>query len=434
MYKKLIIGSFVALLAVAAVRVFVAPAGAPQAPLGLLPAPGSTRNVPTCDLTGTWTRDVIYDGISGNDGLAMNSTVEPGALHLASVWEQAGDVTLSRSADGGLTWATIVLDNDFPSVEGTAWGDFDMDGQDDICATSQTGDVNIYFAPTLDADLDDPVAWTKMAVTVADKASQEGWMACAAGDIDNDGHTDLVLGGTTLITTGVIAYAVAPAAGKRTDGNWTTLTELRDSGRTMSLYVVDTDGDGDDDLIGSTRFTPNVGTWKAVNDGSGGMTFSDISTSIASTQVLMMFTPGDIDTDGTLDVCNGSDGGTAIRCHQNLGSGWLRFIPTVIRYPANVGAYQSSTIGDLDDDDYPDLILTFSAATTGLSGMVALRGPLWRERIEIAGANAFTSKFDNAVLLPRSDGFPDVIAGDQGDEDGVQENDEGLSVWRNPCH
>lgn len=402
-----------------------------------LPVPGATRNIPTCALTAAspaWSRNLIHDGIFGNDGVALNTTIQAGCLVIASPWEQSGDITVSRSCDAGSTWTTAVIDAAFVSAEGVEWGDFDQDGQDDICAASQTGDVAIYFAPSADADLVTPAAWTKMPVTNADMNSLEGWMTCLAADLNGDTHKDLVVGGTTLTNTGDIAVVYGPAAGKRTDANWPAPTLIRTAGRVMSLHAVDFEPDGDMDLVGATRYAPNVGTWKAVNDGVGNFTFSDISTNVAGTQVLMMFTPGDLDLDGRLDVCNGSDGGTSIRCHANMASGWSKFIPTLVRFPATVGQYQSSSIGDLDLDGYPDIILSFSGATSGQSGLVGVRGPYFRERFEIEGIDATTSKFDNAVVYDvDGDGDKDVIAGNQGNEDGVQESNEGLSWWENPC-
>lgn len=434
---------------------------AKPAVLSLLPEPGSTRTVPVCNTpitSGEWARTVVHQGIPGTDGVFDNRERIPGDLLLLSPWEQSGDVTLSRVTMGpgartAGNWTTITIDSEFPSVEGACWGDVDMDGEQDIVATSQTGDVAVYFAPTADADVMTPGAWTKMPITAVDGAGQEGWMVCVVGDMDGDGHNDIVLGGTTLIATGDLAYTKGPATGKRTDGNWPARTDIRTAGRVMSLHLRDVEatvanpaGDGDLDLIGSTRFAPNIGTWVEVNQGGdqagteGTFVRREISSSVASTTLIMLFDPFDINDDGDEDVCNGTTDSTAIRCHANLSippavnGKWNFWTPTTIRYPSSFGVFNFISGADFNRDEYMDLVITASGATTGLSGVVVCPGPRYNVCGTVDGADGATSKYDNALRIDVDlDGWVDLIVGNQGDEDGSQEADEGIAVRWNPC-
>jgi hypothetical protein len=409
-----------------------------------LPDPGSVRTLQTCDLSQTWTRTTLYNNVLGTDGVAAQDFDGDGDLDVVSNNEAAGNVTYCQNDGGGTSW-TCAQVGTLTAMEGSAIGDFDQDGNLDICITQQTpGAVSIVYGPS--SGRTTPGNWTTMTIAAA-AGLGKGWMDCAAGDVTGDGHTDIVIGGDTGGSTGTLSYIAGPAADKRTGANWSTLTNIETSGRIMNVFLLDIDGVNGLDILAQTRTTPNVGVFWQQNNGSGSFTRRAISTSIANhgnSHVFMLFEPGDLDEDGDTDICAGTDQ-QVMRCMLNDDStndgvgDWLSWSPIAIPYPTAFGEYTSSSIGDMDDDGYGDVVVgSYNAAANTESAVVIMRrvpgsSPTF-SRIEAGGITAFLQKVDNLLLRDfNGDGYLDILYGDQGDEDGVQEGTEGVHILWNPC-
>jgi len=411
----------------------------------LIPNPGGTYTpqCPGMSLASAWTRHNIHNAILGTDGVKTFDFDSDGDQDVVGPWEGAARATFSENPGAGAvrgasSWTTAQIDT-LTAMEGLGLGDFDMDGLQDTCTTQQSpGAVHIVFGPA--SGWTTGGNWTSMNLTVL-SGSNIGWMECTAMDVDSDGHTDIVIGGDTQGAGGQLSWVKGPAASKRTAANWTPRTDIEGSGRIMTLQVRNIDGDGDQDILASTRVAPNVGIFWQEKTGAGTFTRHNISANIAFNggDVFMLFDPGDLDGDGDDDICGVNDA-SVLRCMYNMdssgagGGDWLTWTPQALPQPASFGPYMSAAIGDINLDTYPDVVVASHAgAANTQSALVWLKGPTWT-RGEIEGIDAFLSKYDNVKLLDLDgDGDLDVLAGDQGDEDVNQEGNEGLAWFENPC-
>jgi hypothetical protein len=420
-----------------------------------LPTPGGTRSIPSCNLTTSspaWTRHLIAPVI-GSDGQFWYDFDGDGIDDVVTPGEQDSDVYLAfgvpatTAARSLPSWDYVTVDTT-PNVEGAGRGDFDGDGNQDICSTSQGDEqVRISFGPGT-AQARNQAAWNTSITLTAVSTLGIGWMSCGAMDVDNDGHMDIVIGGSDSGISGQLSWLKGPATGKRVGANWTPKTDLVQTGRVTGFFIGNYTGSAHLDILFGTRNAPSPRTAILENDGDGTFTEREISTSIpvhGNSHVFMLFTPGDVDGDGDLDIVNGRDDSAAIRLLENAKGTWLTWKPTAIPYPATFGPYTSSAICDLNLDGYPDIIVGSGDAAlgSGNSAMVWLRngtlgGARWA-RGEIAGISPLKAKVDELVCKDiDGDGDPDITFGDQGNEDNDRDTAdeqawEGFWWAENPC-
>ena len=174
------------------------------------------------------------------------------------------------------------------------------------------------------------------------------------GDIDNDGDLDLIL--TGFYFDGSSFYISKIYKNDGTGG----FTEINpDSLQTIRLGSVvlgDIDNDGDLDLVlaGSSSGVTYSEIYE--NDGTG--SFTKIYANSLTNVMMSSIALGDLDNDGDLDlVLTGYVGGTRTvsKIYENGGTG--NFTEIYSNSLTNV-RYSSIALGDIDNDNDLDLILT----------------------------------------------------------------------------
>ena len=127
-------------------------------------------------------------------------------------------------------------------------GDLDLDGHDDLVVGSPGADLVELFPGSPDGLADSP-SWS-----VSGQEEAEAGHALALGDFDCDGLPDLAVGEPRYISEGGVALEGAlhlfrgSAVGLETTASWSYAPARRDARLGASLAVGDFDGDGCDDL------------------------------------------------------------------------------------------------------------------------------------------------------------------------------------------
>lgn len=161
----------------------------------------------------------------------------------------------------------------------------------------------------------------------------------AAGDVDGDGHADLLGVDSLFGTIRVIAWRNLPNSEFELLSA-TTVTASQVTSRTP-VSVGDLDSDGKQDLV----LLGNAGLEVAFGDGSGTFAFSAPLAGVELTHSFgEQLTLVDLDRDGRLDL--------------TTPVGWVRQLPSRQfargrRYPTSIGL---ASIADMDGDGRPDLV------------------------------------------------------------------------------
>ena len=299
---------------------------------------------------------------------AVGYKLASGNATFANVAPAAG-ITVYHSASGQCSP---------PIGVGSAWADFDGDGDQDLFKTNRDGANQLYRN---DGDLtsDGIVDFTDTAAQLGIDAASDDSFATAAIDYDNDGDTDLFVANATgntlwenqLIDTGSLGFVdVSGSAG------------LGDQGRIETATWGDVDGDGyldvyyakhmtcatDGDMVDRLFHNNGDGTfsdWTTYLCGGGAVPCTDVSGLGFAAGMLDYDNDGDTDIYLVNDNINGSN--QPNKLWRNDGSdgsgGWLF---TEVGASADADSSVNGMglgIGDYNNDGFFDL--AFSDAGPG---------------------------------------------------------------------
>lgn len=388
-----------------------------------VPASGQGRGQP-------WTRHVIDSSSNGADGARTADVNGDGLMDIVSGWEEGGIARAYLHPGPGhvaLPWPAVTVGS-VTDVEDAVFVDLDRDGAMDVvtCSEGNTRQIRVHWAPSSPADYLDPAKWQSAVMPASVGLA---WMYAEPMQVDGLNGIDLVAG---CKFGGVIAWFESPAANPRNLALWTRHT-MSAVGWTMSLIARDLDGDGDLDMAVTDRFNDvglqgarwleNPGTGTAAQKQPWPNRFIG-----AQGQEAMLSAFHDMDGDGLEDLLVPIRTPASLilfrRLHPMLNN-WQGY---TIAGPANVGVAKAVSVGDIDIDGDPDLVVSFAEASGGKSGVVwmsyltAPTDPVWQDH-EISGPAGI--KFDLVALVDLDlDADLDVITTEE------QEGGSGLGlIW-----
>jgi len=278
---------------------------------------------------------------------------EDGAMIHGAVWDADNDgdddiavCRFTRGSDftiGWLenpSWERHPVSKRVDGTHGIAIGDLDGDGHDDLVSANVKGPLFPLSVSWFDGKTN------SLQFLQQQKAGSRPHYL-AIGDLDGDALPDVVLG-----DGGGFACYTNPGREKITT-EWPRTTIARRAGGT-NVALADIDGDGDLDVIGSCghgvgiEWFENPG-WKA----------RPVETELSDIHAL---DAGDLDGDGDIDIAAGAFGGyqkpndhkKLVRWYENEGSGKF------VAHDLDTGNGQESyslTVIDVDGDGVNDVIL-----------------------------------------------------------------------------
>ena len=210
------------------------------------------------------------------------------------------------------------------------------------------GDLDIVSASAND----DTIAWyenhggtdpwfqTHEIATSADEASK-----VFVADLDGDGDLDII---SSSRGDDTIAWYENDGAD---DPTFTAADIATSADGAQDVHVADLDGDGDLDIISASHDDDTIAWYE--NDGAANPTFTaaDIATNADGAQAIDV---ADIDGDGDLDIVSASAGDDKIALYENNGEANPTFTTVVISTDAD-GAHDVS-IADVDGDGDLDIV------------------------------------------------------------------------------
>lgn len=274
--------------------------------------------------TGSWAGQV-YPGDFNGDGQLDLLTYHSNSLY-GSVFINQGDFTFGDRIDLTMTGTS--------SAAGV--GDLDSDGNLDAIVTKNSGtSANIcIFRGNGDGTFAAPVCVN----------GPSGMKDLAIADMNGDGKLDLI-----HRTPTAFGYMRNTSAAP---GSFTFAATVNTTGLGDGLIVAaDLDLDGDNDLVVTQTTTNYVAVY--LNNGSGTLTRTDYTVSIATPSAPYNVVVDDFNQDGKPDIAVKSRNSTVDTLSVLLGDASGTF-PSFQEYPAS--SQHSLASGDINGDGHKDLI------------------------------------------------------------------------------
>jgi FG-GAP-like repeat len=359
-----------------------------------------------------------------------------GFLDLAAL-SRLGDGAHVWLGDGKGTWrdASEGLGLPFSCGGGVAFGDINNDGHLDLVVADHCAGVFVYLG-------DGRGHWKKSAGPLNPAASQHTPSA-EAEDEENEhgniGAEDVAVGDVNedgfldLVVASRIGGGITVYFGDGSGKFWKEATSdgLPKSGWADKILLQDIDGDGHLDLVASYSDGPRV--WRGDGKGHWQPYSRGLPTSTAG-GLYRGLAVGDVNEDGLPDIAVANIlTGPEIYLQTKDGA-WQ---PTPPLHSSIEGGATALALGDLDGDGHLDLVVGSSQSVTNRYGLFVFRGNGKAEWTELQGTNLplreLTFIWGVALADVDGDGLPD-LAVTTGEAPGKRQKSEPLprmQVWIN---
>jgi hypothetical protein len=316
----------------------------------------------------SWHEHIIDDTasagfpISGSDGLVMADLDNDGFDDIVSVHES--DTTYDGQPEGLIriafgstdphSWTSVTLAEgaEAAAAEDAAIGDINGDGHPDIIAACELAHLIYFQNPGKDIRT---APWPRIIIPITkDRGS---YIRVFLGDFNNDGKLDVAAPNKgeqnpPRTTTDEFPISVYTLQGDPLDGDSWKETELGRYRIPQNAHTIDLDGDGDTDILGGSRGENRIFWFE--NPGDDSLNFKEHPIKIdGASSGGFNVTFHDFNRDGRLDI--------AVNGVQ--GFGWIEQPPTPdAAWPFHyIGTFRPDTLvgvthADINGDGHTDLI------------------------------------------------------------------------------
>lgn len=242
------------------------------------------------------------------------------------------------------------------TTRGVVTGDFDEDGFIDIAVTNQgTPSVAVYRSTGKSGGVNASSFATKVDLT-ADSAVDQ----LATGDVDGDGHLDLVAANSSSNTVSVFLNTFGGGI------SFASKVDFATGSSAFDVALADIDGDGKLDIIVPNRTDNTVSVLRNTSiDGTASFAAKVDYAADANTRHIAV---SDFDGDGKIDIASINEINASVSVFRNTATaGTIDASSLAAHVKFTVaGGPLGLAVGDFDGDGKPDL------ASTGTSAMLSI--------------------------------------------------------------
>ncbi len=367
-----------------------------------------------------WELHIIDQSSRGADGVKLADADSDGLLDIATGWEEGNLTRIYRNPGPALVkqpWPVLTVGKT-PQVEDAAWVDLDHDGRYEVvsCCEGNSQTLFVHWAPEQEF-FKNP--WRQEVLTASE--GKMPWMFATSAQLDNKPGWELIAAGKGKKAQ--IGW-FQPGRNPRNlqDYKWMPLSR---AGWVMSLFALDMDGDGDQDILTTDRKGKMRGCRWLENPG----TLTTTPTAKWSNhwvggkdREVMFAHISDLDQDGRQDILVVTRIPDELHWYRRLDASGLKWEKKVFPFPENTGHGKGVSVGDLDLDGQPDVVISCGKADPPKSGMFwmscsrsgsGFTGFKWIPH-EISGPRGI--KYDRIELLDLdADGDLDVLSCEERD-------------------
>jgi len=264
-------------------------------------------------------------------------------------------VTYIKYNTGSSVWESSIFENTggYASQAVTS-GDYDSDGNRDFAFTSYCNCGNYYLYQGNGAD-----GFTNVTPTFSGNRFSFDMIT---GDLNNDGKTDIVTGGNTVLSK----FLNTSTGANNFSFNKSSFIISSSDNSSYGYSLADFNGDGFKDIVATVPGEAKIRV--LLNDGAGGFNsavYTDYNITGTSMSNIRGVATGDFNDDGYPDIVAASYNGNAIGVLINSADGLGTFNPVVLY---SVTTPQWIEVGDLNIDGNLDIAVVTNNNISLFSG------------------------------------------------------------------
>jgi uncharacterized repeat protein (TIGR01451 family) len=258
----------------------------------------------------TWGGRTISGGITSAGGIWVGDIDGDGDLDVASTSNNNNSVYVHINDNGlGTAWTRTTVTSTMLSTQAVVGADVDGDGDTDLVAASDGGspsgtpDRVSWFENTNG----NGTAWTERSISnfLPIGSFNPDPIAVDAADMDGDGDIDVLAAGLSPFNGGRV-WLWLNTAPSGDGSSWSLTTLLFAPGD--AVYAADLDGDGDNDVVKTSRTSDDVTWFENINGDASSFGLRQISNTNDNGRDVFA---ADVDGDGDLDILAASSGSVA---------------------------------------------------------------------------------------------------------------------------